>query len=156
MKAFAASDLRQHIGDLVRNAESGQLSVVFKHGKPLFVSMPFTDRLPAASVFVALANKLVQSGEWCKAVNRQSALAQKLLGTPYARYLQRLGVTMGYRLLEDSAPQADKLTDELALRNSGVAASIWPAFSQRSMLGKLTAISCRPPCKCNCWPLLAS
>ena len=28
MKAFAVSDLRQHIGDLVRNAEIEQLSVV--------------------------------------------------------------------------------------------------------------------------------
>ena len=82
MKAFAVSDLRQHNGDFVRNAESGQLSVVFKHGKPLFVSMPFTDGLPAASVFVSLAEKLVQSGEWCKAVNRQSALAQNFRACP--------------------------------------------------------------------------
>ena len=47
----------------------------------------------------------------------------------YARYLQRLGVMMGYRLLENSAPQADKLTDELASRNSGVAASIRPTLN---------------------------
>ena len=121
MKAFAASDLRQHTGDLVRNAEIEQLSVVFKHGKPLFVSMPLTDRLPAASVFMALANKLVQSGE------PSVSSGAKLSGMPYALYLQHLEA-MGYSVLTDSAPRADKLTDELASRNSGVAASIWPAF----------------------------
>ena len=150
MKAFAVRDLRQHTGDLVRNAESGQLSVISNT-----VSRCLSRRLLLMGC-QPLAFLCCWRTNWCKAVNRQSALAQKLLGTPYARYLQRLGVTMGYRLLEDSAPQADKLTDELALRNSGVAASIWPAFSQRSMLGKLTAISCRPPCKGNCLPLRAS
>ena len=74
---------------------------------------------------------MVQGGEWCKAVNRQSTLAQNFRACPMRVTCSIWGVMMGYRLLENRAPQADKLTDELALRNSGAAASIWPAFSQR-------------------------
>ena len=102
MEAFAVRDLREHTGELVRNAESGQLSVVSKHGKPLFVAMPFTDALLAAGVSVSLADKLVQSGEL------SVSSGAKLSGMPYARYLQHLGA-MGYSLLDDSAPLADEL-----------------------------------------------
>ena len=62
-EAFAIRDLREHTGALVRNAEDCRLSVVSKHGKPLFVAVPFTDALLSAGVSVSLADKLVQSGE---------------------------------------------------------------------------------------------
>ena len=63
MEAFAIRDLREHTGALVRNAEDGRLSVVSKHGKRLFVAVPFTDALLSPEVSVSLADKLVQSGE---------------------------------------------------------------------------------------------
>ncbi|MDP2817666.1 MAG: type II toxin-antitoxin system prevent-host-death family antitoxin [Polaromonas sp.] len=107
MEAFAVRDLREHTGELVRNAESGQFSVVSKHGKPLFVAMPFTDELLSAGVSVSLADRLVQSGEL------STSSGAKLAGMPYARYLQHLGA-MGYSLLDDSA----NLDDELALLGS--------------------------------------
>lgn len=34
-------DLRNKTGELVRLAESGQLSLVTKHGNPVFVTVPF-------------------------------------------------------------------------------------------------------------------
>ena len=104
MVAFAVRDLREHTGELVRNAERGQFSVVSKHGKPLFVALPFTDELLSAGVSVALADRLVQSGEL------STSSGAKLAGMPYARYLQHLGA-MGYSLLDDSA----SLDYELAL-----------------------------------------
>ncbi|MBA3593641.1 MAG: type II toxin-antitoxin system prevent-host-death family antitoxin [Pseudomonadota bacterium] len=104
MEAFAIRDLREHTGELVRNAESGQFSVVSKHGRPLFVAMPFTDELLSAGVSVSLADRLVQSGEL------STSSGAKLAGMPYARYLQHLGA-MGYSLLDDTA----RLEDELAL-----------------------------------------
>lgn len=104
METFAVRDLREHTGELVRNAESGQLSVVSKHGHPLFVAMPFTDELLSAGVSVSLADRLVQSGEL------STSSGAKLAGMPYARYLQHLGA-MGYSLLDDTA----RLEDELAL-----------------------------------------
>ena len=65
---------------------------------------------------------MVQSGE------PPVSSGAKLQGMPYARYLQHLGA-MGCSVLEDCGLQADKLTDELALRNSGVAASIRPTLN---------------------------
>jgi prevent-host-death family protein len=48
MESFAIKDLREHTGELVRNAENGQCSVISKHGKPLFVALPFDDAMPYA------------------------------------------------------------------------------------------------------------
>jgi prevent-host-death family protein len=96
MEAFAVRDLREHTGDLIRNAENGQYSVVSKHGKPLFVALPFNDALLTSGVSVALADKMVLQAEL------SVAAGAKLAGMPYARYLQHLG-TLGYSMLDDSA-----------------------------------------------------
>jgi prevent-host-death family protein len=95
METFAVRDLREHTGDLVRNAENGEYSVVSKHGKPLFVALPFNDALLAVGVSVALADKMVLQGEL------SIAAGAKLAGMPYARYLQHLGA-MGYNMLDDA------------------------------------------------------
>ena len=104
MEAFAIRDLREHTGELVRNAESGALSLVSKHGKPLFIAVPFSEKLLGAGVGVAYADRLVQSGEL------SVAAGAKIAGMPYARYLQHLGA-IGYSMLDESAD----LTAELAL-----------------------------------------
>ena len=102
MQAFAVRDLREHTGELVRNAESGHFSVVSKHGKPLFVALPFNDALLNAGVNVALADSLVQSGEL------SVGAGAKLAAMTYSAYLRHLG-TIGYSMLGD-----DDLEDELA------------------------------------------
>ena len=102
MQAFAIRDLREHTGELVRNAESGQYSVVSKHGKPLFVALPFDDALLHAGVNTALADSLVQSGEL------SVGAGAKLAAMTYSAYLQHLG-TVGYSMLGD-----EDLEDELA------------------------------------------
>ena len=102
MQAFAIRDLREHTGELVRNAESGQYSVVSKHGKPLFVALPFGDALLHAGVNIALADSLVQSGEL------SAGAGAKLAAMTYSAYLQHLG-TIGYSMLGD-----EDLEDELA------------------------------------------
>jgi prevent-host-death family protein len=104
MEAFAVRDLREHTGELVRNAENGEYSVVSKHGKPLFVALPFNDAMLRAGVNVALADKLVMNGEL------SVAAGAKLASLPYARYLQHLG-SLGYSML-DVAPN---LSAELAI-----------------------------------------
>lgn len=60
MDTFSIRDLRERTGDLVRNAEAGQLSVVAKHGHPVFVAVPFSDTLLNNGVNVALAVRLYQ------------------------------------------------------------------------------------------------
>ena len=102
MEAFAVRDLREHTGELVRNAENGQYSVVSKHGKPLFVALPFNDALLTSGVSVALADKMVLQAEL------SVAAGAKLAGMPYARYLQHLGA-LGYSMLDESADMAAEL-----------------------------------------------
>ena len=109
MEAFAVRDLREHTGDLVRNAENGAYSVVSKHGKPLFVALPFNDDLLKSGVNVALADKLVLQAEL------SVAAGAKLADMPYARYLQHLGA-LGYSMLDEST----ELGAELALLQSHV------------------------------------
>ena len=102
MEAFAVRDLREHTGELVRNAETGAYSVVSKHGKPLFVALPFTDDLLKSGVNVALADKLVLQGEL------SVAAGAKLAKLPYARYLQHLSL-LGYSLLDEAGDMGAEL-----------------------------------------------
>ena len=106
MKAFNVGNLNQQTDELVRNAESGQFSVVNKQGKPLFVAIPFTDGLLASGVLISLADKLVKGGEL------SVASGAKLACMPYALYLQHLGA-MGYSYLDEST----NLAEELVLLN---------------------------------------
>ncbi|KQP13219.1 type II toxin-antitoxin system Phd/YefM family antitoxin [Pseudorhodoferax sp. Leaf267] len=96
MQSFAVRDLRAHTGELVRNAEAGEYSVVSKHGKPLFVAVPFTDALLDAGVHVALADQMVLRGEL------SVAASAKMARQPYAHYLQHLS-SQGYSVLDDAA-----------------------------------------------------
>lgn len=136
MEAFAVRDLREHTGDLVRNAERGGYSVVSKHGKPLFVALPFNDALLASGVSVALADKLVLQAEL------SVAAGAKLAGMPYARYLQHLG-TLGYSMLDDGAD----MQAELATLQQHLAGK--PVIQPASKLGAKSGVkpSIRPVSK---------
>lgn len=94
-------DGTKRTGDLVRNAESGEYSVVSKHGKPLFVALPFDDLLLRTGVAVALADKLVQSGEL------SIAAGAKLASMPYASYLRHLG-ELGVSMLDSHDLSAER------------------------------------------------
>ncbi|KAF1043890.1 type II toxin-antitoxin system Phd/YefM family antitoxin [Xylophilus sp.] len=110
MQYFAICDLREHTGELVRNAEAGQYSVVSKHGKPLFVAVPFDDALLEAGVHVALADRLVKTGEL------SVAAGAKLARQPYAAYLRPLSAS-GYSVLdEDPSALEGELATLAALR----------------------------------------
>jgi prevent-host-death family protein len=50
--------LRERTGELIRDAESGQLSVITKHGRPVFVALPFDETLVKSGVILSLAVKL--------------------------------------------------------------------------------------------------
>lgn len=58
METFSIRDLRERTGELVRQAESGHLSIVAKHGRPLFVAVPMDEHLLKEGVAVALAVRL--------------------------------------------------------------------------------------------------
>jgi prevent-host-death family protein len=43
MDAFTVRDLRERTGELIRDTKAGKLSVVTKHGRPVFVAVPLDD-----------------------------------------------------------------------------------------------------------------
>ena len=55
METFTVRDLRERTGELIRSAESGKLSVITKHGAPVFIAVPFDDVMLNEGVGVALA-----------------------------------------------------------------------------------------------------
>lgn len=58
VETFSVRDLRERTGELVRQAEAGHLSLVAKHGHPLFVAVPLDEHLLEQGVGVALACRL--------------------------------------------------------------------------------------------------
>ena len=61
METFTIRDLRERTGELIRDAEVGQLAIVTKHGRPVFIAVPFDEITMKSGVHVALAMKLFQS-----------------------------------------------------------------------------------------------
>ena len=89
MDTFTIRDLRERTGELVHDAETGQLSVVTKHGRPVFVAVPFDENVLNSGIHVALAVKLFQDGVL------SSAKAAKFAGykvADFGAYLARLGI----------------------------------------------------------------
>lgn len=62
MESYTIRDLRNRTGDLVRGAESGELSIVTKHGQPVFVAVPFDEALLKSGVQRSLAAHLFSQG----------------------------------------------------------------------------------------------
>jgi prevent-host-death family protein len=58
MDTFTVRDLRERTGELIRDAESGELSVITKHGRPVFVAVPFDEMLIKSGLLLSLAIKL--------------------------------------------------------------------------------------------------
>jgi len=58
MESYTIRDLRNRTGDLIRGAESGHLSIVTKHGQPVFVAVPFDEALLKSGVQRSLAAHL--------------------------------------------------------------------------------------------------
>ena len=85
MQTFSIRDLRDRSGELSREAEAGRLSLVTRHGQPLFVSVPFTEEVVASGVHTALAVSLFKSGDL------SLGLAAKLARIPYADFVDYLG-----------------------------------------------------------------
>ena len=62
MHTFTIRDLRDRSGELSREAESGNVSLITKHGQPLIVSVPFDKVVVESGVHVALAVNLFKTG----------------------------------------------------------------------------------------------
>ena len=94
-------DLRERTGELTRDAESGRLSVVTKHGRPLFLALPFSQELLEKGAGFALALQLYNDG----AVT--AARAAKLAGVPLAEFLQDVSM-QGVPVVDYPAGELDE------------------------------------------------
>ena len=63
MDTFTVRDLRERTGELIRDAECGRLSVITKHGRPVFVAVPFDELLIREGIGLALALRLFQQAD---------------------------------------------------------------------------------------------
>lgn len=102
MRAFTIRDLRDHAGELVREDESGRLSVITKHGQPIFVAVPLDETLLRQGVTVALGAGLFDE----EAISLGKAA--RLAGMGVAQFMDHLG-----RLIPIARPGPDELEQEI-------------------------------------------
>ncbi len=55
---FTVRDLREHTEALIHNAGEGRLSLITKHGRPIFLAVPFSEELVNFGLPLAIAIKL--------------------------------------------------------------------------------------------------
>lgn len=104
MQTFSIRDLRDRSGELTREAEEGRLSLITKHGQPLFVSVPFTDAVMEHGVRFGLALQLYKQHDI--SLGKAAQIAQM----PYSDFLFRVG-RMGIPIVDYSI---EELKQELA------------------------------------------
>lgn len=85
VETFTIRDLRERTGDLVRNAEEGHLSLISKHGHPLFIAVPLDEHLLESGVAIALACRLFAEG------TLSLGKATRLAGLSPQSFIERLG-----------------------------------------------------------------
>ncbi|HGG59476.1 MAG TPA: type II toxin-antitoxin system prevent-host-death family antitoxin [Gammaproteobacteria bacterium] len=105
MDTFTVRDLRERTGKLIGDAESGELSLITKHGRPVFVALPFDETLIQSGVLLSLAIKLYQD----EVLSLEKAA--KLAGIGVAQFTEELA---RHGLAAARYP-ADELEDELAI-----------------------------------------
>ena len=85
MQTFTIRDLRDRTSELVRDAEAGKLSVVTKHGQPVFIAVPFDESLLRSGVNTALAVRLFDESRI------SLGQAVKLSGLTHSGFIDLLG-----------------------------------------------------------------
>ena len=100
MEAFTVRDLRERTGELIRGAEDGHLSVVTKHGNPVFVAVPFDEVLLESGVRVSLALRLFDDG------TLTLAQAAKVAGVGVETFIEHVGAA-GLTVVRTPADELD-------------------------------------------------
>ncbi|HEC20511.1 MAG TPA: type II toxin-antitoxin system prevent-host-death family antitoxin [Gammaproteobacteria bacterium] len=104
MDMYSVRDLRERTGELIRDAETGELSVVTKQGRPVFIAVPFDEKVLESGIPMARAIKLYQE----KVLSMGKAA--QFAGCPVAEFIQHL-VKAGIPSVRYSS---DELDAELA------------------------------------------
>lgn len=110
MDTFTVRDLRERTGELIRDAEAGKLSIITKHGRPVFVAVPFDETIVKSGLPLALAIRLFEEDVV------SIGAAAKLAGKTVIEMIDELGsrgipvVRYGPGDLDDELAQAAELT----------------------------------------------
>lgn len=91
MQSFSIRDLRERSGVLSQEAEQGNLSVVTRHGHPLFISLPFSDELLSQGVHIVLATRLFNEGDI--SLGKAAKMAKMTLAE-FTEYVSCLGLSV--------------------------------------------------------------
>jgi prevent-host-death family protein len=102
--SFTVRDLRERTGELIRDAEEGKLSLVTKHGQPVFIAVPFDEWLLRFGLAVALAMRLYEQDVL------SLGQASKIAGLSEEEFVEKLSVA-GIAVARYSP---DELNQELA------------------------------------------
>lgn len=62
MKAYTVRDLRDRLGEVTQTVAAGELALVSRNGEPLFVAVPFNDRLLEHGIALNIACSLFAEG----------------------------------------------------------------------------------------------
>lgn len=84
MGAISVEELAHRPARLIEEAESGEVAVVTKDGRPLFLVVPYDERLAKEDVHVGVAVYLYEKG--VVSIGR----AAKLAGLPLTEFIDRL------------------------------------------------------------------
>ena len=63
LEIFSARDLRNQSGKLLRDASEGRLSLITKHGRPVFLAVPFGQEILEHGLAKSLAVSLFEAGQ---------------------------------------------------------------------------------------------
>lgn len=85
METFTVRDLREKTGSLIKDAEEGKLSLITKHGHPVFLAVPFNEALVEWGVHIALAMTLFKEG------TMSLSRAAKIAGMSLEGFMEKLG-----------------------------------------------------------------
>jgi len=108
MQTFTIRELRERSGELSREAEEGRLALVTRHGRPLFVSVPFSEEMLQVGVHTIIAVNLFKNGDLT--ATRAAKLAQMSL-QKFLAHISAQGIAV-----VDHDPE--ELEKELALFDS--------------------------------------
>lgn len=62
MRVFSIRDLRNRSAELIRETESGGIAVVTRHGEPVLLGFPFSERTLREGVDLDIALRLFETG----------------------------------------------------------------------------------------------
>lgn len=98
MDTFSVRDLRERTGALIHDAEAGKMSLITKRGRPVFLTIPFTDDLIELGLRPALAVHLYKEGvlTLAKAAKLSGESLEGFIAT-----LSKLGISIIHYTIKD-------------------------------------------------------